>query len=508
MASRGGSAAISEGEGSGTTTPRSQAFASPALARDHMGSAVAVKQPSTDRIIRGQGVDPEHAATSVVDQARKNRHLAGAAAEAHAVDGKEASGLGSGLSCRGVSGQPNDPPLSHAQCSPSSLQSSIDQLAAGMPVTATAQACTSHDAVLASPPAGADLPRMKITARQASSMVPLVGKKVQMPSRDAAAQGTKDALGDQCCSPESKELQWDGRHSQNASVASQPSKSHHLQIEVHKAGQTANFQSDRPQPKHLARAARPRSSERPMAPPAPQLGCGVSAHEPSPAAPTSTGGAGGSPMMKLLEEDEEQHLCISCLEQLRQILFIPCGHILHCRQVHAQKRPAPFCDGASLSVFNQCTHIHPGSSVYALNCMCRYLQRVMHACRTNATEVTALSCSTLEICFQQGRLPCVWPEDQNAHMHKNVNGMKGCMHSTCKCAAQRKSSWLMCELQDGTKCLLATRRMLSNMSTLAPSSMPGTYVLWTMIGLQYNIHGLDAVNDALTLLLDLHVIGE
>lgn len=361
-----------------------------------MGSAVAVKQPSTDSIIRRQGVDPEHAATSVGGQARKNLQPAGAAAEAHAVDGKEASGLGSGLSCRGGSGQPNDPPLSHAQSSPSSLQSSIDQLAAGMPATATVQACTSHDAVHASPLAGANLPRVKSTARQASSIVPLAGKKVRMPSRDAAAQGPKDALGDQRCSPDSKELQWDGRHSQNASVAPQPSKSHHLQIGVDKAGQTSNFQSDRPQPKHLARAARPRSSERPMAPPTPQLGSGVSAHEPSPAAPTSTGGAGGGPMMKLLEEDEEQHLCISCLEQLRQILFIPCGHILHCRQVHAQNGAGPFCDGTSLSVFNRCTHVHPGSSGHALNCMCRYLQRVMHACRTNATRVTALSCSTLE----------------------------------------------------------------------------------------------------------------
>lgn len=83
---------------------------------------------------------------------------------------------------------------------------------------------------------------------------------------------------------------------------------------------------------------------------------------------------------------------------------------------------------------------------------------------------------------------------ENAHMHKNVKGMKGCMHSTRKCAAQRKSSWLMCDLQDGMNCLLATQCMLSDMSTLAPTSMPGTYVLWTMIGLQYNTHGFYAIS--------------
>ena len=54
VTSLGSSAAASEGEDSSTRPSSSQAFVSPGLVRDHLGSAVAIQQPSADSIISGQ----------------------------------------------------------------------------------------------------------------------------------------------------------------------------------------------------------------------------------------------------------------------------------------------------------------------------------------------------------------------------------------------------------------------------------------------------------------------
>ena len=94
------------------------------------------------------------------------------------------------------------------------------------------------------------------------------------------------------------------------------SHDHNKSIGSHQAGKR---QSNRTQPKHLAHAVRPDGSV-PSAMPRKIV-------ELITELPV-TAGCGG---VDLLEDDEEQHLCISCLEQLRQVIFIPCGHVLHCR---------------------------------------------------------------------------------------------------------------------------------------------------------------------------------
>ncbi|KAK9832421.1 hypothetical protein WJX74_009579 [Apatococcus lobatus] len=93
-----------------------------------------------------------------------------------------------------------------------------------------------------------------------------------------------------------------------------------------KSGLTSTALYVRPQPKHLADAVLLRR-------PAQILGLDSGQGEAAESLVTAAAAADNYGLQtQMPEEDEDQHLCIICLEMLRQIIFIPCGHVLHCRR--------------------------------------------------------------------------------------------------------------------------------------------------------------------------------
>lgn len=197
-----------------------------------------------------------------------------------------------------------------------------------------ARHATSDDVVHASPPDDADQPpaAVEIIAQQAVSNThpALSSRETGESSEHASVQDPAAHLGDHSSSLDGQQL--DNVCGQGAFAAGQPRMTQHMQSKTNKAKQTSKSRSSRPQPKHLAWTARFRSCESPAALQMPQHDSSPRADKPSPSAATAAGGAAGGLTTDLPEEVEEQHLCISCLDQPRQITFIPCSHILLCRQ--------------------------------------------------------------------------------------------------------------------------------------------------------------------------------